>query len=65
MTISQSEETYGENSRPTQVEMRLNQHQTPIKYDICRVPSTDTDRGFYSPIEKYEGHPRKADGHLG
>ena len=66
MTISRSEDNYGENSRPTQVEMRLNQNQTPIKYDICRVPSTVTDRGFYSPIEKYEeGHPRKADVHLG
>lgn len=65
MTISQSEEIYGEKMRPTQVEMRLNHNQTPLKYDICRVPGTVTDRGFYSPIEKYEeGHPRKHDGHL-
>lgn len=66
MTISQSEETNGENRRPTQVEMSLNHNQAPLKYDICRLPSTVTDRGFYSPIEKYEEvHPRKDDVHLG
>ena len=69
VTISRSEETYGENTRPTQVEMRLNHNQTPFKYDICRVPGTVTetfDQGFYRAFEKYEeGHPRKHDGPLG
>ena len=66
LAISQHEEMYGNNRRPTQVKLRLNQQETPFKYDICRLPSIMKDQKLGDLERKYEEeHPQHSGGHLG
>lgn len=65
LSISQREESYGYNKRPTQVQLKLNQQETPFKYDICRLPSTLKETELGNLAGKYkEEHPQHDDGHL-
>jgi hypothetical protein len=58
LSISQREERFGDNRRPTQVKLKLNQQETPFKYDICRLPSTMTGQELGDLVRKYEEeHP--------
>ncbi|MCJ1415394.1 hypothetical protein MMC32_001726 [Xylographa parallela] len=66
LSISQYEEAYGNNRRPTQVTLMLNHHKTNLKYDICRLPSTFTGQALNDFVRTYEEeHPQVDHGHLG
>ncbi|MCJ1433891.1 hypothetical protein MMC27_003256 [Xylographa pallens] len=66
LLISQHEEAYGNNKRPTQVKLMLNQQETNLKYDICRLPSTFTGQALSDLASKYgEEHPQVDNRHLG
>ena len=65
LSVSQREEAYGHKTQPTQVKLMHNWQETPLTYDICRLPCKLTDPSSDDLLEVYnERHPQDHDGHL-
>ena len=65
LSVSQREEAYGRNKRPTQVKLMHNGQETPFRYDICRLPDKSIEPGSDGHLKVYnERHPQDHDGSL-